>query len=117
MVLLRLLYMPTLIGIIITEYVINQNHARFYMVFLCQFVAKFFPTNYVTISVRFVRGILQMTSLVSSDFLKAEKILKGNLILLSSLSISVKIQIIGGKVCLRCKGKTSPSNVLPYYNK
>ena len=53
-----LLYMPFLIGIIITEYVINQNHAHFYMVFLCHFVAKFFPTIYVTISVRFVRGIL-----------------------------------------------------------
>ena len=50
----------------------------------------------------------------------------------SILSPSVKIQIIGGKVCLRCKGKTllgivnkhlkknlltSPSNVLPYYLK
>ena len=57
---------------------------------------------------------------------KVEKILKGSL-------DSVEIQIIGGKVCLRCKGKTllavvnkllkteslltSPSNVLPYYLK
>ena len=53
--------------------------------------------------------------------------------MIPSPSPSVKIQIIGGKVCLRCKGKTllgivnkllktkslltSPSNVLPYYPK
>ena len=64
---------------------------------------------------------------------KVEKILKGSLNLIPSPSPSVKIQIIGGKVCLRCKGKTllgvvnkllktkslltSPSNVLPYYPK
>ena len=35
---------------------------------------------------------------------KVEKILKGSLE--SIPSPSVKIQIIGGKVCLRCKGKT-----------
>ena len=37
---------------------------------------------------------------------KVEKILKGSLDLILSPSPSVKIQIIGGKVCLRCKGKT-----------
>ena len=36
-------------------------------------------------------------------FRKVEKILEGNLDLI--LSPSVKIQIMGGKVCLRCKGK------------
>ena len=62
---------------------------------------------------------------------KAEKNLIGSLDLISSPSSSVKIQIMGGKICLRCKGKTllgvvnkvlktkslltSPSNVLPYY--
>ena len=62
------------------------------------------------------------------DFLKVEKILKGSLDLIPSPS--VKIQIMGGKVSLRCKVKTllgvvnkllntkglltSPSNVLPY---
>ena len=62
--------------------------------------------------------------------LKVENILKASLDSIPSLSPSVKIQIIGGKVCLRCKGKTllgvvkkllktkslltSPSNVLPY---
>ena len=65
--------------------------------------------------------------------LKVENILKASLDSIPSLSPSVKIQIIGGKVCLRCKGKTllgvvkkllktkslltSPSNVLPYYLK
>ena len=64
---------------------------------------------------------------------KVEKILKDSLDLIPSPSPSVKIQIIGGKVCMRCKGKTllgvvdkllktkrllsSPSNVLPYYLK
>ena len=37
---------------------------------------------------------------------KVEKVLKGSLDLISSPSPSVKIQIMGGKVCLRCKGKT-----------
>ena len=62
---------------------------------------------------------------------KAKKILKGSLDPIPSPS--VKIQITGGKFCLRCKGKTllgivnkllktkslltSPSNVLPYYLK
>ena len=64
---------------------------------------------------------------------KVEKILKGSLNSIPSPSSSVKIQIMAGKVCLRCKGKillgvvnkllktksllTSPSNVLPYYLK
>ena len=37
---------------------------------------------------------------------KVEKILKGSLDSIQSPSPSVKIQIMGGKVCLRCKGKT-----------
>ena len=64
---------------------------------------------------------------------KVEKILKGSLDLILSPSPSVKIQIMGRKVCFRCKGKTllgvlnklfvfkslltSPSDVLPYYLK
>ena len=63
---------------------------------------------------------------------KVEKILKDS-IPSPSLSVKIQIQIMGGKVCLRCKGKTllgvvnkllktkslltSPSNVLPYYLK
>ena len=38
--------------------------------------------------------------------LKVEKILKGSLYLIQSPSPSVKIQIMGRKSCLRCKGKT-----------
>ena len=64
-------------------------------------------------------------------FEKVEKILKGSLDSIPSPLPSVKVQIMGGKVCLRSKGKTllcvvnkllktkslltSPSNVLPYY--
>ena len=60
---------------------------------------------------------------------KVEKILEGNQDLILSPSPSVKIQTMGGKVCLRCKGETLlcvvnkfmktkslliiPSNVLP----
>jgi hypothetical protein len=40
-----------------------------------------------------------------ADSGKVEKILKGSLDSISSPSLSVKIQIMGGKVCLRCKGK------------
>ena len=39
-------------------------------------------------------------------FIKVEKILKGSLNLIPSTLPSVKIQIMGGKVFLRCKGKT-----------
>ena len=39
-----------------------------------------------------------------ADSGKVEKILKGSLDSISSPSLSVKIQIIGGKVCLKCKG-------------
>ena len=61
---------------------------------------------------------------------KVENVLKGSLDSIPLPSPSVKIQIMGEKVCLRCKGKTllgfvnkllkrkslltSPSNVLPY---
>ena len=37
--------------------------------------------------------------------IKVEKILKSSLYLIPSPSNSVKIQIVGGKICLRCKGK------------
>ena len=74
--------------------------------------------------------------LATSQFcpsVKVEKILKGSLDLIPSPSPSIKIQILGTKVCLRCKSKTwlgvvykilktkslltSPSNILPYYLK
>ena len=68
-----------------------------------------------------------------ADSGKVEKILKGSLDSISSPSLSVKIQIMGGKFCLRRKCKTllgivnkllktkslltSPSIVLSYYLK
>ena len=47
-----------------------------------------------------------VTSTRTTRKFKVEKIFKGSLA--SIPSPSVKIQIIGGKVCLRCKGKTLP---------
>ena len=38
--------------------------------------------------------------------LKLENVLKGSLDLIPSPSPSMKIQVVGGKVCLRCKSKT-----------
>ena len=74
-----------------------------------------------------------MPANIVSIYSKVEKILKDSLDSIPSPSPSVKIQVMGGKVCLRCKGKTllngvdkllktkslltSPSNVLPYYLK
>ena len=76
--------------------------------------------------------IFKFLSYVKVD-IKVGKILKGSLDSIPSPSPSVKIQIMGGKVCWSCKGKTlldvvnkhlktkslltSPSNVLPYYLK
>ena len=48
----------------------------------------------------------QMKTRCVSNLSKVEKILKGSLDLIPSPSPSVKIDIMGGKVCLRCKGKT-----------
>ena len=41
----------------------------------------------------------------TSLFGKVEKILKGSLDSIASHSPSVKIQIMGGKVCLKCKAQ------------
>ena len=49
---------------------------------------------------------LRANILEIDSWLKVEKILKGSLDSIPSPSTSVKIQIMGGKVCLRCKGKT-----------
>ena len=73
------------------------------------------------------RSKMYMTSV------KVEKTLKGSLDLIPLPLPSVKIQIMGRKVCFRCKGKTmlgivnkllkskclvtSHCNVLPYYLK
>ena len=57
---------------------------------------------------------------VRHSLIKVETILKGSLDVIPSPSPSVKIQIVGEKVCLRCKNKTLlgvVNNVLPYYFK
>jgi hypothetical protein len=46
------------------------------------------------------------TKVIYPNYYKVENILKDSLDSISSPSPSVKIQIIGGKVCLKCKGKT-----------
>ena len=64
---------------------------------------------------------------------KVKQISEDGLHLIPSLSSSVKTQIMGGKDCLKCKGKTllgvvnkllktkslltSPGKILPYYPK
>ena len=90
--------------------------------------------SYETILNGGVRWIYQhLLDLMIFLFHKVEKILKGSRDSIPSPLPSVKIQIIGGKVCFRCKSKTllgvvnkllitkslltSPSNVLPYYLK
>ena len=70
---------------------------------------------------------------VRYSYFRVEKVLKGSLDLIPLPSPAVIIQIMSGKVCLRCKGKTllgvvnkllktkslltSPINVLFYYLK
>ena len=48
---------------------------------------------------------------------KIEKILKGSLNLIPSPSPSVKIQIMGGKICFRCKGKTLGKKIARHCHK
>ena len=94
----------------------NRNQRRLY-------TKQFHCKNTVVINVEKL--------FVGSD--KVQKIFKGSLGLIPSPSPLVKIQVMDGKVCLRCKGKTlqgvvnklwmtkslltSHSNVLPYYLK
>ena len=54
--------------------------------------------------IKFRRHFLKINNLKSQ--LKVEKILRGSLDSIPSPSPSVKLQIKGGKVCSRCKGKT-----------
>ena len=89
-------------------------------------------TNYKTQTYQFFKISGELFKRCISQ-VKVEIILKGSLASIPSPLPSVKIQIMGWKVCLRCKGKTllgivnkllktkslltSPSNVLPYYLK
>ena len=56
--------------------------------------------------IMFIRIIVWVNALRIGKVIKVEKILKGRLDLIPSPSSLVKIQITGGKVCLRSKGKT-----------
>ena len=53
-----------------------------------------------------IRGVIQSDPNGKYLLGKVENILEGSLDLMPSPSPSVEIQIMGGKVCLRCKGKT-----------
>ena len=97
------------------------------VLFNCSYL-KYFLVNVLYATVQ-----CETFSFKSPCNIKVENILKGGLDSIPSHSISVKIQIMSGKVCLRCKGKTvlgdvnkllktkslltSPSNVLPYHLK
>ena len=70
-----------------------------------------FKTGYATLefsasndSIRFKDGLNGLESTLKLALDKVGNILKGSLD--SIPSPSVKIQIMGGKICLRCKGKT-----------
>ena len=85
------------------------------------------------ISVHIIFALLEKDRRLHYFTTKVEKILKRILDSIPSPSPSVKIHMMGGKVCLRCKGKTlldvvnkllktkslltSPSNVLPLHIK
>ena len=56
-------------------------------------------------------GSAQFPASNNSSCSKVEKILEGILDSISSPSPLVKIQFMGGKVCLKCKGKTLMSDV------
>ena len=66
------------------------------------------PSTTTTSSTTSSAGLLTPKESTSpkKEVSKVEKILKGSLDSIPSPSPSVKIQIMGGKVCLRCKGKT-----------
>ena len=88
----------------------------------------YFDNVFITTSKIGYNVVQQIIHFIS---LKVEKILKGSLDSIPSPSSSGKIQIMGRKVCLRCKGKTllgvvnkllktkslltMPSNVLPLH--
>ena len=50
--------------------------------------------------------VMYTLSILNRILIKVEKILKGSLDLIPSPSPSLNIQIMGGKVCWSCKGKT-----------
>ena len=82
------------------------NLSIIFLIFQCRYV-QFGPSMIVRESpqeAKLCQGWFSLT------VIKVENILKGSLGLILSLSSSVKIQIMGGKDCLRCKGKTLSTN-------
>ena len=65
----------------------------------------FFLSIYASYFLKKRYGLLCKIISIAYIISKVEKILKGSLDLIPSPSPSVKIQIMGGKVCFRCKGK------------
>ena len=63
----------------------------------------------------FASPILSKMPFSETIYFNEEKILKGSLDLIPSPSPSVETQIMGGKICLRCKGKTLLT-ILPKVN-
>ena len=93
----------------------------------------FFPDKQMKSLLNFLYSTFQISRSVTTVQCKVDFSLKGSLDLISSPSLSLKIQIFWGKVCFKCKGKTllgivnklletkslltSSSNVSPYYLK
>ena len=67
---------------------------------ICKFVTLQIEIYFIS------KNKMTCESEAKKKWIKVEKILKGSLDLIPSPSHSVKIQITGGKVCLRCKVKT-----------
>ena len=62
--------------------------------------------HYIPCKHRQISHLYTVNGVGYNGLIKEENILKGRLDSIPSLTPSVKIQIMGGKVCLRCKGKT-----------
>ena len=75
----------------------NRGYMLFSWTFLNSVTNRTFILNQLLITIWFLQFLISN---------KVEKILKGSLDLIPSPSPSVKIDIMGRKVCLRCKGKT-----------
>ena len=109
------------------NYIVCLKFFRLWILLLRQALISKSGTGWVHLVERFTVCWVQVHKRFS---FKVEKFLKGSLNSILLPSPSVKIQIMGGKVCLRCKDKTlldvvnkllktislltSPSNVLPY---
>merc|ERR1712216_669571 len=108
----------------------NQNMAKKYHQILNM---NLMLNNLILIQTARDFDVSQILRNILFAFIKVEFFLKSSLDSIPSPSLSSQIQIMGGKVCLRCKGNTllgvvnklfvfkslltSPSNVLRYHLK